>query len=89
MEDSLLSIKYVKKSCKSIIPGLVALDNSAVILNRSQIRGNIDHETVGALFKKADVLLKEVSVTHCTLGGIQSFAGEQNIIKIVNSVVTK
>ena len=76
MEDSLLTIKYVKKSCKSIIPGLVALENSAVILNRSQIRGNIDHETIGALFKKADVLLKEVSISYCTLGGIQAFAGE-------------
>ena len=70
MEDSLLTMKYVKKDCKSIIPALVAMENSAVILNRSQIRGNSDHETVGALFKKADVLFKEVTVTQCSLGGL-------------------
>lgn len=70
MEDSLLTMKYVKKACRSILPALVALENSAVILNRSQIRGNNDHETVGAFFKKADVLFKEVSVTQCSLGGL-------------------
>ena len=35
MEDSLLTLKYVKNACKSIIPALVALENCAVILNRS------------------------------------------------------
>lgn len=35
MEDSLLTMKYIKKACKSIIPAMVALENSAVILNRS------------------------------------------------------
>lgn len=35
MEDSLLTMKYVKKACRSILPALVALENSAVILNRS------------------------------------------------------
>jgi len=35
MEDSLLTLKYVKKACKSIIPAIVALENCAVILNRS------------------------------------------------------
>ena len=59
----MLTMKYIKKACKSILPALVALENSAVILNRSKIRGNSDHETVGAFFKKADILFKEVTIT--------------------------
>ncbi len=87
MEDSLLTLKYIKKACKSIVPALVALENSAVILNRSQIRGNRDHETVGAFFKKADILFKEVNITLCSLGALQIYCGEQNIVKIVNCTV--
>ena len=70
MEDSLLTLKYVKKACKSIIPAIIALENCAVILNRSQIRGNNDHETIVALFKKSDILFKEVTISFCSLGGI-------------------
>ncbi len=89
MEDSLLTLKYIKKACKSILPALVALENCAIILNRSQIRGNNDHETIGAIFKKSDILFKEVSVSFCSLGGIQLYSSEQNIIKIVNCTVFK
>jgi hypothetical protein len=35
MEDSLLTMKYIKKACKSIVPAMVALENTAVILNRT------------------------------------------------------
>ncbi len=59
MEDGLISLKYAKKNCKSMIIGIVALENTTFILNRGIIRGNNNHETVGAISKKADFILKE------------------------------
>ena len=76
MEDSLLTLKYIKKACKSLIPAIVSLENCAVILNRVKIRGNNDHETLGALIKKSDILFKEVTVNFCTLGGIQLYSAD-------------
>lgn len=87
MEGCLLSLKHIQKMCKSIVPALVALENTAVILNRCLIRGNAVHETVGAILKKADILLKEVKITQFSLGGLQIYCGAEKIVKVANCTV--
>lgn len=70
IEDALLSLNFIVKSHKNIIPALVVNEGTEIILNRCEIKGNKNHETIGAIIKKSDALIKDCKIHNHIVGGI-------------------
>jgi len=47
MEESLLSLSFIVKAYKNILPALVCNEGTEIVLNRVEVKGNKNHETIG------------------------------------------
>lgn len=73
---------------KSVLPAIVVdSSNSEIVMNRCEIKGNKDKETIGVIIKKADAIIKDCKIHNLKLGGIHAWAEESNKIKILNSKI--
>jgi len=88
LEDALLSLNFIVKSHKNVIPALVVNEGSEITMNRTEIKGNKHHETIGIIIKWADALIKDCKIHNHMKGGILIQSHFQNNIKIINTKVS-
>jgi len=48
----------------------VVNEGTEIIVNRCEIKGNKNHETIGAMIKKADALIKDSKIHNHIKGGV-------------------
>lgn len=70
MEESLLSLSFIVKSHKNILPALICNEGTELVLSKCEIKGNKNHETIGIMIKKADALIKDCKIHNHLMGGI-------------------
>ena len=74
MEDCLISLNFIVKSFRGILPAIVINEKAEAIINRCEVKGtsskNQDAKTIGILVKMGDLLIKDSKVHNQTNGGI-------------------
>ncbi len=73
---------------KPVLPAIIVdSENSELVMNRCEIKGNKSHETVGIIIKKADAIIKDCKIHNHIFGGIHIWSSETNKVKILNSKI--
>lgn len=75
------------RSHKNIIPALVVNEGTEIIVNRCEIKGNKNHETIGAIIKKSVALIKDSKIHNHLMGGVLIWGCAKDDIKIMNSKI--
>lgn len=58
------------------------------MINRCEIKGHKDHETIGIISKKANAIIKDCKIHNHIFGGMYVWATTKNYFKIINSLIT-
>ena len=53
-------------------------------MNKVEVKGNKNHETVGVMIKKSDAIIKECKIHSHLMGGILIWAKKKNKVNVVN-----
>jgi len=56
-------------------------------MNKVEVKGNKNHETVGVMIKKSDAIIKECKIHSHLMGGILIWAKKKNKVSVVNCKV--
>lgn len=72
---------------KNILPAIVVNDDAEFIMNKVEVKGNKNHDTVGIMIHKADAIIKECKIHSHLMGGILVWATKTNKVSIINCKV--
>lgn len=72
---------------KNILPAIVVNDDAEFIMNKVEVKGNKNHDTVGIMIRKADAIIKECKIHSHLMGGVLVWANKTNKVSIINSKI--
>lgn len=87
MESCLLSLAYIVKSCKNLIPAVYIERDAELSMSACEVKGNEEHATVGVLNKLGKVECKSCRVMNHKLGGIIVWSVANSTSRIMSSLI--
>ncbi|KAL4501682.1 hypothetical protein ABPG72_018733 [Tetrahymena utriculariae] len=89
IEDSLLSLNFIAYTFKQILPAILVSENGELILNRTEIKGHKNQDTIGILIQNGDALIKDSKIHNHKSGGIYIKSKPTNHVKIINTKIVQ
>lgn len=87
LQDSLLSLSFIVKSFKNILPALVCIPGSDLVMQRCEVKGNQNHETIGLMIRMANANISDCRIHNNLMGGVLVWTKENNRVKISHSKI--
>ncbi|KAL4497849.1 hypothetical protein ABPG72_000604 [Tetrahymena utriculariae] len=89
MEKCLLSLNFIISNNRNILPAVIVTENGKIDFSQVEIKGNINHETIGVILRKGNAKIDKSKIYGHLFGGIAIWSNKNNVIKITNSKIYK
>ena len=87
LESSLLSLSFIVKSCNAVVPAVFVNKQAKILMNMCEVRGNVDHETIGVISKEGIVELNGCRFSNHKNGAILLWGTSNNNSKITHTSI--
>ena len=87
MNNCILSLNYVVKSCNSTIPSIWMQKDSYLHMSDSEVKGNQSKDTIGIVCKLGNLYLQNSTITNHRQGGIIIWGIKANHCKIIKNII--